>query len=215
MDTKVLDKIKKLLSLADNNSNNSDEEAMSALLKAQELMAKHNITTAQVDEETQEMFTHVYEMAESKWNMGFRIPLANVISSNFRCKLLLRNRCVTFFGRAEDTKIAKEAFEYAYTFVMREANRHYNRAYVAGKKTKGVFNSYASGFITGLQSRFDEQCRALVITTPKDVETAWDEYSKTLSSSKQGMKRTGSINHEAYSEGLRDGMTALDSKRIK
>ena len=57
---KILNKIKNLLDLANNNPN--ENEAIAAALKAQELMAKYNIELDQLDEkkETREIVKEVY-----------------------------------------------------------------------------------------------------------------------------------------------------------
>ena len=47
----VLRKIKDLLALGDAARNNSEEEAKAAMLKAQQLMAKYDISTEEVEEE--------------------------------------------------------------------------------------------------------------------------------------------------------------------
>ena len=84
MDSKLIDKIKKLIALSDSPN---EHEAQSAMLKAQLLMAKHNVDMADVQgsnllEEAVifgEMMDTVY--TDSYWKLN----LANVIAENFRC----------------------------------------------------------------------------------------------------------------------------------
>lgn len=206
---KVLSTIRKLLELSKNNP--SEEEASSALLKAQQLMAKHNVF---VEESGPELIEYAEVVCDSKWNMGFRKPLGQVIAKNFRCEMYLYGGAVAFMGRAMDARIAKEAFEYAYQFAMSEGNRMYNRAYSMGKQTKGIFNSYTLGFIKGIGEKFDEQCTALMIVTPPDVKERFQEMTEGWKSQSSKM-RLDRINSEAYNEGRKDGRTVLNGRRIE
>ena len=164
----VLEKVKALLALGDSSRNNSEEEAKSAMLMAQKLMAKYDISVEEVNEkEDEEQYAH--EMCEHKWDYAHRIPLAQVLSKNFRCMLYCVGKKIVFMGHPADAKICKATFEFAYQFIQRKGNSIYNKRYSMGYSTKGVFNSYAHGFISGLKESFDVQCKALAIITPKDV----------------------------------------------
>lgn len=206
-DTKVIDKIKKLLALSKNNSNSN--EAQNSLLKAQELMAKYNISVSESDTED---ITHISVGCEHKWDLGYRHPLGIIIAKNFRCKMYFHGKKVTFFGRDVDAKIAKEVFEYAYRFINTEGTKRYDRAYKDGVKTKGVFNSYALGFIEGLEEAFNEQCRALMIITPKDVEDKYLEMSNGWGE-KSSSVRASQADIESFFEGKSDGKSFLNKKK--
>ena len=123
----IIDRIKRLLALGDKSRNNSEAEAKAAMLKAHELMAKYDIKldTAEVGN-----IEYKHLQCESKWNMGFRKPLAVIIAKNFRCETYLMGRggSVVFFGHDTDATIAKNVFEFAYDFALREGNKQYNRA---------------------------------------------------------------------------------------
>ena len=214
MDNKqVLEKVKRLLALSDKSKNESEAEAEAALLKAHELMAKYDIT---MDEASEEKVTYVHEECLSKWNMGFRKPLAVIISKNFRCETYLRGRggSVVFFGHATDARIAKEVFEYTYQFAMKGASRMYNKHYQMGRPTKGVFNSYAHGFLAGLKQKLEEQSTALMVVTPPDVKSEFEEMSKGFKKSSGGMFQ-GNLNREVYSQGITDGKTVMNGRRLK
>jgi len=207
---KLIEKIKKILRLASNNPN--EAEAAAALLKAQKLMAEYNIS---IDMTDTEQIAYSKEMCLHKWNMGFRKPLAAAIAPNFRCKFFLYGQNVVFFGRAEDARIAREIFEYAYEFILKEGNRHYNKAYSMGKPTRGVFNSYASGFISGLKSKFEEQSTALMIVVPEDVKEKFDDMSKDWKVDKSRKMRYDSLDYKAYAQGYHDGQTLMNGRRLK
>lgn len=206
---KIVDKIKKLLALSKNNP--SEQEAQAAMLKAQELMAQYNIDIETTNNETIE---YSIEVCNHKWNMGFRKLLGAVIADNFRCKMFLTGNNVTFLGHKADAKIAREVFEYAYEFALRQGNKFYNRAYTLGTKTRGVFNSYVSGFIRGLESKLQEQCRALVLVTPKDVQDKFEEMSKDWKTSRSSFIMYG-VDKTAYQAGIVDGSNILNSRQLK
>lgn len=214
MDNKqVLEKIKRLLALSDKSKNESEAEAEAALLKAHELMAKYDIT---MDEASEEKVAYVNEVCSSKWNMGFRKPLAVIIAQNFRCETYLRGNggSVVFFGHATDARIAKEVFEYAYQFAMKEGNRMYNKNYQMGRPTQGVFNSYVRGFLAGLKTKLDEQSTALMVVTPPDVKSTFEDMSKGFKSRSGGM-RQGDFDRSAYEQGIQDGRTVMNGRRLK
>jgi hypothetical protein len=208
---KLIAKIKKLLALATNNSN--EQEAASALLKAQQLMAENDIS---IDTSKPEQIAYSTERCKHKWNMGFRKPLASVIARNFRCRtFFLGGRDVAFMGHAVDARIAREVFEYAYDFALSEGNKHYNRAYSMGQPTRGVFNSYVQGFIVGMKKKFDEQSVALMIIIPPDVNDKYEEMSKDWKTDKGGIRNPDGINRAVWSAGFQDGRTIINGRRIE
>lgn len=214
MDNKqVLEKVKRLLALSDKSKNESEAEAEAALLKAHELMAKYDIT---MDEASEEKVAYVKEVCSSKWNMGFRKPLAVIIAQNFRCETYLRGNggSVVFFGHATDARIAKEVFEYAYQFAMKEGNRRYNKNYQMSRPTHGVFNSYVKGFLIGLKTKLGEQSTALMVVTPADVKETFENMSKEFKKGSGGM-RQGDFDGDAYTQGIQDGKTVINGRRLK
>lgn len=213
MDNKqVIEKIKRLLALANKEKNTSEAEAEAALLKAHELMAKYNI---EMDETNmKEEISYVHEVCITKWNMGFRKILAAIIAQNFRCEMYIDKCNIVFFGHATDARIAKEVMEYAYTFAMREGNRVYNRHYQVGKPTKGVFNSYTRGFVQGLKQKLDEQSTALMVVTPPDVVKKFNEMSGNWNEKKANIS-ISEFHPDAFNAGLHDGKTVMNGRRLQ
>lgn len=92
MSNKIIDKVKNLLELAYDAPD--DEEGQTALLMAQKLMVKHNLSLSDV------------KMTEANQNIGetvgtweYRMPwwkerLAGVLGGNFRCKVLRRRKYI-------------------------------------------------------------------------------------------------------------------------
>ncbi|MGH1812377.1 DUF2786 domain-containing protein [Enterococcus entomosocium] len=115
MDEKAKKKIVKLLALA-NDAN--DEESVSALAKAQELMLQHNIDESDVFHYKQEqkseavINTVINEGRPQKW----LYRLARIIAKNFRVRYYYVSGKpieLHFVGIVSDVQIAQITFEYA------------------------------------------------------------------------------------------------------
>lgn len=209
----ILTKIKGLLALGDSSRNNSEEEAKAAMLKAQQLMAKYDISAEEVEDgEEEEQYAH--EECEHKWDAAFRIPLAQVLSKNFRCMVYIRGKKVVFMGHPSDAKICKATFEFAYKFIQKKGNAVYNKRYAMGYPTKGVFNSYAHGFIVGLQEAFDVQCKALAIVTPQDVIDEFKNLSQNWASKSTKDIGKDVMDSQVWKEGRRDGKAFMDKDKL-
>ena len=208
----ILRKIKDLLALGDSARNNSEEEAKAAMLMAQKLMAKYDISAEEVEDEEEEQYSH--EVCEHKWDYAYRVPLANVLAKNFRCMVYFRGKSVVFMGHPSDAKICRATFEFAYKFIQKKGNAVYNKRYSMGYPTKGVFNSYAHGFIVGLQEAFDVQCQALAIVTPPDVIDEFKNLTKDWGT-KKSKDISGDVrDYETWSEGKRDGKKFMDKEKL-
>ena len=207
----MIEKVKKLLALGDASKNNSDEEAQAAMLMAQKLMAKYDISIEEAEAPEEQQYAH--EECEHKWDYAYRVPLAHVLAKNFRCMLYTHNKRIVFMGHPSDAKICKATFEFAYQFIMRRGNSIYNKRYSMGYPTKGVFNSYANGFISGLQEAFNVQCKALAIVTPPDVVEEFNAISKGWTT--RASKRIEATDHKSWAEGRKDGKSFLDKNKLE
>lgn len=197
-------KIRKLFALADSPNAN---EAKAALMQAHRLMAKWNIDALEAD---QEEIEHITE--ESKGgNTKYYIYLAQVIATNFRCKIYKNDSKIVFFGRTEDVIAAKESYDYAYKFIMRETNRRYKEAKEYYGTGEGVKNSYAYGFILGLKEALEQQSVALMVVTPQDTLDAFRDHTSGFETVKQ--RSTRYYKDENYAEGFHDGRTSM-TKRV-
>ena len=206
----ALNLIQKLFNLGDKERNNSDQEAELAILQAQKLMAEYDISIEEIKEEKEPEYSH--EMCEHKWNYGYRIPLANVLAKNFRCELYERGKSIVFMGRKVDATICRQTFEFAYKYIMKRGNQEYNRRYEMGYTTRGVFNSYAQGFIIGLKKSLDEQCIALAIITPPDVTAKFKEMSEGWKQKTTKMGKATDV--ETFHKGIKDGERFLQKNKL-
>lgn len=211
---KILNKIKNLLDLANNNPN--ENEAIAAALKAQELMAKYNIELDQLDDkkETREIVKEVYYQSGKHEMKKWKIGLAAIIAQNFRCKTyFLGGQDVVFYGFKEDAKIALEVFTYLYEIGNKFAVRYYNKCKKEGKETRGVMNTYLVGFRDGVAEVLEKQCTALMIVTPKEVTESYDEMSKGWKKMKSTLRLSGDTS--AYSNGKSDGKDMATARSIE
>ena len=206
----ALDLIQKLFNLGNKERNDSDQEAELAILKAQKLMAKYDISIEEVKEEKEPEYSH--ERCEHKWNYGYRIPLAQVLSKNFRCELYQLGNSVVFMGRKMDAAICRQTFEFAYKYIMKRGNQEYNRRYEMGYTTRGVFNSYAKGFIIGLKRSLDKQSVALAIVTPPDVTEKFKEMTEGWKT--KTTKMGEATDAETLHKGIKDGEQFLQRTRL-
>lgn len=172
-DPKIIEKIQKLLALADSSTPN---EASAALVRAQALMEKYNISLSEVEvREAEYQSSEKIELLTSNIQ-PWEINLAGIIASNFDCRSLIisgargfRKPKVQFFGTKTDTEIA------SYIFCQLRV-RIQTMAYIATgqytesvKKESGYSPRWSSGrqhpkswrtsWITGVVEGIGEQLR--------------------------------------------------------
>ena len=211
---KIIEKIKNLLDLANNNPN--ENEALAAALKAQELMAKYNIELEQLDhkEETREIVKEIYRQSGKHEMKKWKIGLASIIAENFRCKVYFINKQdVVFYGYKEDAKIALQVFTYLYEIGNKFAVRYYNKCKKEGSETKGVMNTYLIGFRDGVKDVLGKQCTALMIVTPKEVNDSFNEMAKGWKTATTRLRMSGDA--VAYSNGKSDGRDMAKARSIE
>lgn len=224
MNEKIIEKIRKCLELANNNP--SEEEAKSAALMAQKLIAKYNISMADVEDVAGQCEEIVEEIVwfDSLVTWGtaraWKFQLASIVSRNFRCKhFFYGKKGAVFYGYKTDAECAAQV----YTFLFKNGDRlAYNlvhklvsRARKEGRKANvaNVYNSFVKGYMAGLGEALDKQCTELMIIVPQDVKEAYEEKAKGFASMKAGMKCTG-YDTIAYNEGCMAGRNAMAQREI-
>lgn len=210
---KMLDKVKKLLSLAGNNP--SEEEAIAASLKAQELIAKYNLDLTDVEKETLEISQAEYKTGVDKsWKYG----LAQAVANNFRVlNYWVDKRKVVFYGYKQDVTVAVSVFEYLFKFGERGARKACRVAYKEYGTETGVYYSYTRGFTAGVKSALEVQSTALMVVTPKEVKESYETYAQDNGFKTLGGYRNGSengVSRKAYNDGFNDGKTAGNSRSL-
>lgn len=202
-------KIQKLLALA-NDAN--DEESMSALAKAQELMLSYGISEEEVFEYKQASFEEnvvdfvVYQGKPQKW----LYRLAGIIAWNFRVKFYYVAGTpveLHFLGTKTDVEIADITFHYAKGSVAYCARKFMQRPEIKRKRKQKwqLKQDYIQGYLVGLQEQFWEQVTTngyeLALQVPRHVEKEFDRLS--LVPGKDTSHKTKDM--EAFQEGVRKG----------
>lgn len=209
---KAIELVKKLLTTA-NDKGASENEAMMAALKAQEIMAKYNIEITDVDGESDSE-----EIVDSAIDVGngnkWKYNLANIVANNFCCKIYgCGAQTIFFYGYKKHAEVAKEVFVYLYATGNKLADRCYAEFYNKKQPTKGVKNDFLIGYCNGIKSVLEKQCTALALVIPKDVSDSFDEKMKGAKTHRSNIKVN--MNHEAYEKGVREGKNIATARSIE
>lgn len=174
----ILEKISKTLRLGTNNPNKN--EAQSAILAAQRLMAKYRISEEEINDflsENEKKEEKVIEenteneMNSNKWKKRLIITIAR----NFRCDVYYRNKKLVIVGAKEDILISKRVYLYAKEAILNNFRvffkDNYDASLISSSMRERYKREYALGFIKGLAEKFSEQKAnselSLVVTNPK------------------------------------------------
>lgn len=219
---KIIEKIKNLFDLSRNNPN--ENEAMAAALKAQELMAKYNVSMVQVDDaedSTSEEITttcvNVNEIKGSNGTIKWRFELARAVGSNFRCEICFSNvGDVYFVGYKTDSEIAANTFKFLFETGNRLSVRYYQKARSLGMNTDGIRYAYLIGFVRGIKDRLERQSFELQIVTSREVKDKFNEMTQGYK--KKDVKTSVKCNRNcayAFDTGRDDGRNVVDGTRLE
>lgn len=202
---KILDRINKLLAKTVENGC-TPEEAAAAAAKAQQLIAKHHINLREQEEEHEEAIGATLEPISRTWQG----QLAHCLATNMCCEVILnsngRKKTLVFMGKETDLEAVMALYD-KFTAIIKEGIK-------AQKKTNAGANvetSYAMGFISSVREAMQEQCRALTLVVPEEVNEAVREQFPHLG---RARTRSVSINGTAYGAGRVDGRQAAGRKAI-
>jgi hypothetical protein len=213
---KIIQTIRKVLELSKNNP--SEEEAQSAALKAQELLAKYHIDMKEVEDIDLDALESIEEVRVDIPAKKWKYRLAQIVADNFRCKhFYVGKHTLVFYGHKTDADIAAETFKYLFNIGNRLAGREVDRVFGETGTSANVYNSFVAGFCKGIEEGLSQQCLALMIVTPEDVKTSFAERAKTMKDMNCGAMRIGINSHcmEAYSNGKTEGHHAVRSRQLE
>ncbi len=113
---KIIEKIRKLLALSENNSNSSEAEL--AMLKAQELLLQYKIEMNEIKDTKKVKI--IEAVTNCSANTAWARALGGIISDNFRCMFFFRRiskeDCkLAFMGEEDDAIVAQSMYDYAFT----------------------------------------------------------------------------------------------------
>lgn len=203
----LMNKVNKLLALAGNNP--SQAEANAAMAKAQKLIAEYNLNMDEFAEEKEQI---VMMPCEHPNNNGYRTHLSVILGKNFRCRPIMCGNRVNFIGYKTDVQICVQVFNYAYKVSRRNGQKLERESRKKYGSADGIFNSYVNGFMQGIQEVLDEQCRALMIVVPEEVDKELKE--RAGGQYKGGMRRT-SFDYGSFTEGKKDGRSHMRQRCIE
>ena len=184
----IKDKIRKLLALADSPN---DNEAIAALSKARELMARHKLTERDIDIKSSKVVTELLDIYYTARSSIWVLKLARVIAESCCCKSysnrMYRKKTmqIGIVGFKEDTEVCKKLITYAYEHVcgrISEIKRRLKNENSAAEITQRG-KAYGIGFTEGLNQAIAEQNEAnqeygLVLLTPKEVNDKLRSFAK-------------------------------------
>lgn len=207
---KIMERIKKLLEITTANGA-TENEATTAALKAQKLMAEYDIELADIEDRdaTPEIVKLQTDCGEgNKW----KYRLHNIIAQNFRCKsYFVGKRYAIFYGFKQDAEIASQVFNFLYKTGNRLGDKAYNEYYAEHGSAPGVRNGYLAGFCQGINEVLGKQCRALMIVTPKEVTDGFTEMAMNWGVITDTLRGTKAM----YDRGVADGRAVANSRSIE
>lgn len=217
--TDIKEKIRHLLALAQSPN---EHEARAALLKARELMARHKLSEAELeDAESQAVKDIETDITFSKRRNPWIFPLSAVISESYCCKCYRthtkgqQTQTVGFIGLENDVDICTAVFRYAVDCVyakikrIKIENEGWPKSYV-----RTLCDSYGYGFATGCQEAFNRQQQenneewGLVLVMPQEVI----EASQHLGNRPFKARAEDKISRQDFMQGCTDGRQ-FDPKR--
>jgi len=221
MEIDYKDKIKKLLALAESPNEN---ESRAALLKAHQLMAEHKLTEIELREVKKQAIKDIRtNITCSKCRNPWVVKLSAVIGENYCCQGYRNHKRgsqvqhMGFVGLEEDVEICAIVFQYAVNCILSEIKQiKRENAYYDNNYVKKLCDSYAYGFIAGIQEAFQRQQEehrqswGLVLMMPKEVEEAVKNWKKQ----KFKTQSQENISCEAYIEGYYEGKQFDPRKRL-
>lgn len=218
MNEKVIEKIRKLLEMTEENGC-SENEAMVAALKAQKLMAEYDIDLIDVKSDSKSMTEEIGEervdtTLKGNFSTKWKIQLASIIAANFRCKVYTcGTNTIVFYGHRSDAKIAGDVFKFLFMTGTKLGVKHYRQVKKEGKSTRGAATTYLLGFCDGIKEVLGKQCRALMIVTSPEVEEGWLEKSKNFGHKKTRYNQ--SYDRDSYEQGKSDGRATANARSLE
>ncbi|GED69412.1 hypothetical protein BRE01_31140 [Brevibacillus reuszeri] len=218
----ILRKVRKALALASNNP--SEQEAQSAMLMAQRVLAEHGLSIQDVQESENEqeknvIHEHATEYGKTIW---WKKRLSAIVAENFRCFSYINKRSnasqIRFVGLDSDVSLAIEIFKFACETIQYHLSKYRQELKESGyRKVEVTYmgNDYLKGYLRGLDQKFKEQVEknnwGLVLV--KDALVVQEHESMNLKKSKPTGASFGG-NNGAYERGFTDGKSFDSSRKM-
>jgi hypothetical protein len=208
--TPIIDKIRKLLALADSCN---EHEAALAAAHAQRLLAAHNLAMADIEAAHKPDKANTIEATVSKTLPKWMRHLSSGVSIAFDCQAIHHPAIgkLTFIGVGADVQVAAYIFAYL-AQTIRKLCSNYMKQHVSdtvpAKNRELRRQSYYLGAVSTVTLRLQEQKKQTPITTGALVPVKEGLIKKAMS--EMGPIRTmhsrrSYINASAYDQGQTDG----------
>jgi hypothetical protein len=158
---KILSKLQKMLKIANDNKSHP-EESQNALLKAQKLMAEHNLSMSDIgiEQEFKKEVVNGQVTIPKKLAWWYK-QLSSIIGDNFRCQPYMSTyngkTSIYFIGLKEDVEIAKNVYHFAASAIKFHSDKYVKEKQREGWLTQGVRVDFIKGYLSGLNDKFKEQ----------------------------------------------------------
>lgn len=211
----VIERIKKLLALAEDEGA-TEAEATAAALMAQRLIAQNDVEQWELHVAAEEPIeTCASSPARSRW----RWRLAEVVAPAFRCRYCGNTertgwwadniKRIEFYGYRTDAKAAAITFDFLYKVGCRLARR------ASRGKAHGTYNAYVLGYVEGIRGELEKQTQALMIVVPPKINEGFEAYSADFTECNDKLSYgRGHDAKEAYACGLEEGRDAVRARRM-
>ena len=225
-DEKIRKKIESLLKLAGNNP--SEEEARSALLKAQDLMLKYHIELDGEDE-SEPIITVSYQMTGEENRSFVRksiISLAMLIAENFRTHTFKGAQSICFVGYEADAEASLALIRF-----LSEELRKGNILYIQEKimecadfasgrseyEMNRIRKDWCNGFVDGIRTAFADRKSdgryEIMLMTPAAVEAVVSQMNLRSCDINERIRRNR--DEDAYHRGKKDGEAAIGKRSLE
>ena len=217
--TPIIDKIKKLLALADSCN---EHEAALAAAHVQRLLAAHNLAMADITSVEKPDKADLIETDVARSLPKWVRHLSAAVSGAFDCQAIHHPATgkMTFIGVGADVQVAAYTFTYLDRTVRKLCSgylKQYAGAASAGRQRELMRHSYYLGAVSTITRQLHDQKKqtpvtpgALVPVKEGLIRTALDEMGaiRTIHS------RRSYINASAYSQGQADGQQVSIHKGV-
>lgn len=145
---------------------------------------------------------------------NWKYRLADVVANNYACKTFSQGSDkFVFYGYKADILIARRVYIYLFKVGNRLANQYVKKyRETISYDTRGIYNSFVSGFTNGAEKELEKQCTALALIVQPEVQESWDIFSAAMGTRSWNIM---SNDFEAYEEGFVEGKRALNAQYLE
>lgn len=211
---KVLDRIKKLLAMA-NDDRGNDNERETALRQAHKLLTKHNLSLLEVEEAGREAEDPRVSSQFEGWSMPWTRQVRQAIGRLFMCNYYVGHKvngtrqAHYYVGRESNVVTAEYMSTYVIDNILKQGRKLY------GHNLSPATRSFATGCAVQLHARVDEmiakaaegvegatQSTAIaLLDLAKAEKAANDDFVSDWNVQQSRSRRTGRVDFGAYNEG--------------